>query len=116
MLLEMLKSKLHNATVLKVELNYSGSLSIDKNLMEKANIQPYEKIDVFNMNNGNRFSTYAIPAKKGMICVNGAAARLAIPGDKLIIVSYCLLNPIEAQEHKPVILILDEKNNIVSIP
>lgn len=114
MLLEMLKSKLHNATVTKVKLDYSGSLSIDKNLIKKANIKPYEKIDVFNMNNGNRFSTYAIPAEKGMICINGAAARLAMPGDKLIIVSYCMLDQIEAQKHKPIVLILGEKNKIIS--
>jgi aspartate 1-decarboxylase len=112
MMREMLKSKLHNARVVDIKLEYSGSLSIDKDLMKKANIIPYEKVDVYNINNGHRFSTYAIPAEKGMICVNGAAARLAMPGDRIIIVSYCYMNDEELKKYKPIVLILDENNNI----
>ncbi len=113
MLREMLKSKLHNAKVIDVNLEYSGSLSIDKDLMKRANILPYEKIDVYNINNGQRFSTYAIPADKGMICVNGAAARLAMPGDRILIVSYSYIPEEETKRYKPLILILGEDNEVI---
>ena len=111
MLIEMLKSKIHRAHVTQVQLYYSGSLSIDTALMHAAHIYPYEKIDVYNMNNGQRFTTYAIPADAGIICVNGAAARLANPGDEIIIASYCILNKKELQHYKPTIIILDENNH-----
>jgi aspartate 1-decarboxylase len=113
MLIEMLKSKIHRARVTDSKLYYSGSLSIDAQLLKSAHIHPYEKIDVFNINNGQRFTTYAIPADNGIICVNGAAARLANCGDELIIVSYCILEQQELESHKPIILILDEHNHIM---
>ena len=114
MLIEMLKSKIHRAHVTDVQLYYSGSLSVDDQLLEKAHIRPYEKVDVFNINNGQRFTTYIIPAGTGVICVNGAAARLANRGDELIIVSYCILEQQELDSHKPIIIILDELNQIRS--
>ncbi|OGF64521.1 MAG: aspartate 1-decarboxylase [Candidatus Fischerbacteria bacterium RBG_13_37_8] len=113
MFIEMLKSKLHNATVTDTKLEYSGSLSIDRHVMQEANIYAYEKIDVYNINNGQRFTTYAIPAEKGVVCVNGAAARLAAAGDKIIIASYCLLDPKEVEQFKPLVIILNEKNAII---
>ena len=110
MLIEMLKSKIHRARVTDVQLFYAGSLSIDKKLMRAACIFPYEKVDVYNMNNGQRFTTYAIPADEGVICVNGAAARLASRGDEIIIVSYCMVNKTELKRHKPSIIVLNKKN------
>lgn len=113
MMIELLKSKIHKARITDVKLDYSGSLSIDKKLMETAGILPYEKIDVYNITNGNRFTTYAIPDEDGVICANGAAARLVFKGDEIIIVSYCLKNEQEAKEHKPIIIILNERNEII---
>jgi len=93
MLREICKSKIHRATVTEVNLNYEGSLTIDEELMEAADILPFEKVYVFNVTNGARFETYAIPGQRGsgVICVNGAAARLAQVGDLVIIASFALL-------------------------
>ena len=112
MFVSMLKSKIHRATVKATELDYLGSITIDEALLERANILPNEKVEVFNINNGARFETYAIPGPRGSgyIGVNGAAARLACPGDKLIILAYALVGMEEARKLKPVILILDEAN------
>lgn len=112
-----LKTKLHRATVTDANLNYEGSLSIDPELMQAADILPYEKVDVVNINNGARFTTYAIPGKQnsGEICLNGAAARLGHIGDRVIIITYVNLNDDEFESHNPKAILLDENNQIKSI-
>jgi len=108
------KSKIHRATITQTELDYEGSITIDIELMEAADILAGEKLEVFNLNNGARFSTYAIEGKRnsGIICVNGAAARLAQVGDKVIIISYVLLADKEAKNLKPKVIFVDEKNRL----
>lgn len=117
MLLNMLKSKIHRATVTEANLNYVGSITIDKNLMDKANILEYEKIQVVDINNGSRLETYVIQGKRGskVICLNGAAARFAEPGDKVILMTYCQLDEDEAIDHKPIVVFLDDNNSIAQI-
>lgn len=102
-----LNSKIHGAVVKEVHLDYVGSLTIDQDIMDKVDIKPYEKIEVYNMSNGERFATYAIKGERGskMIAVNGAAARLAYPGDKIIIATYISLAEEEARRHEPKIMI-----------
>lgn len=114
---EFLKSKIHRATVTKVNLHYNGSLSIDEEIMEKAGIQVNERIYVYNIHTGNRFDTYAIKAPRGSreIGLNGAAARLGAVGDLIIIVSYCYLTEEEMTSHKARILVLGEGNQIREI-
>lgn len=114
MFLNMFKSKIHRATVTEANLNYVGSITIDKNLLKKANILPGEKVQIVNNNNGARLETYTIegPEESGIICLNGAAARLVQPGDKIIIIAYCMIDSKEAETFKPNILILDEENKI----
>lgn len=114
MLRTLYKSKIHRATVTQTELSYEGSITIDVGLMEAADILAGERLEVFNLNNGERFSTYAIKGerKSGIICVNGAAARLAQVGDKVIIISYVLLNDEEAKGLKPKVIFVDEKNRL----
>ncbi len=115
MFLTMFKSKIHRATVTEANLNYVGSITIDGTLLEKAGILPGEKVQIVNNNNGERLETYIIkgPKNSGVICLNGAAARLVQPGDKIIIIAYCMLDSNEAREFKPNILILDEQNKII---
>ncbi len=110
----MLKSKLHRVTVTQAELHYEGSCAIDDDLLEAADIKEYQAIDIYNVNNGERFSTYAIRAERGSgtISVNGAAARLAAPGDLLIIASYVSMNEIELQKYEPDLVYVDAKNRI----
>ena len=117
MLREMCKSKIHRATVTEVDLNYEGSLTIDEELMEAADIAPYEKVQVYNINNGARFETYAIPGERrsGVICVNGAAARLAQPGDLIIIVTYALYDESELEKFSPKVVFVDSRNRIVQV-
>ena len=110
MKIEILKSKLHRATVTGSDLNYEGSISIDPNLYKLAGFFPYEKVDVLNINNGARLTTYIIDGGPGEICMNGAAARLACKGDKIIIVSYAFLSPEEAADFMPNIVLLDDNN------
>ena len=114
MQLTLLKAKLHRATVTEANLNYTGSITIDKTLLEQSGILVWEKVSVVNNNNGQRFETYVIEgeAGSGTICLNGAAARLVQPGDKIIIMAYVSLSPEEAKEHKPGVFILDEDNRI----
>lgn len=109
-----LKSKLHQATVTHSNLLYEGSLTIDEELMEKADILPNEKVSVYNISNGQRFDTYAIIGKRGKkeIGLNGAAARLGEEGDRVIIVTYCNLNDNEISDFEPNILVLDENNDV----
>ena len=113
----LLKSKIHRAKITDANLNYEGSLTIDSDLLEKADILPYEKIDVVNINNGHRFTTYVIEGKAGTgeICLNGAAARLGEIGDLIIIITYINLPEEEVRKHNPKILQVDANNRINSI-
>lgn len=108
----MMKSKLHGATVTQADLRYVGSLSIDRNLMEVADLLPNEKIQVVNVDTGARFETYVLEAEagSGMIGANGGAARLCSPGDTLLVISYCVLDDEEARGWRPRVVILDERN------
>ena len=117
MLLTMLKSKIHRAVITEAKLNYVGSITIDKSLMDTANILEYEKVQIVDIDNGNRFETYAIAgeAGSGIMCVNGAAARCVQPGDKIIIMTYCQVNEDEAMKFKPTVVFVDENNNIKEI-
>ena len=117
MLLTMLKSKIHRAVITEAKLNYVGSITIDKSLMDTANILEYEKVQIVDIDNGNRFETYAIAgdAGSGIICVNGAAARCVQPGDKIIIMTYCQVNEDEAAKFKPTVVFVDENNNVKEI-
>lgn len=112
MMINLLKSKIHRATITSKNINYEGSITIDRAICEKANILEFEKVDVYNINNGKRFSTYVIFGKDGVIELNGAAARLGEIGDKIIIVSYAMFDTNEAKFHKPKIVILEESNKI----
>jgi len=111
----MLKSKIHRAVLTDTNLNYVGSITIDRNLLEAADILPFEKVQVVNNNSGARFETYVIEGEpgSGQVCLNGAAARLGEPGDILIILSYVQVEEEKAREHKPRVVFVDEKNRIV---
>jgi aspartate 1-decarboxylase len=112
--LTMLKAKIHRATVTQCDLHYEGSISIDAALLEASGILPNEQVDVLNINNGARFTTYAIeaPAGSGCIGINGAAARLAQIGDLVIVVAYAQMDESQARKHKPAVLSMDAKNRI----
>ncbi len=110
MQIEVLKSKLHRATVTNANLNYEGSISIDTELIKLAGMHNYEKVDIYNINNGARFSTYIIPGNKGEFCLNGAAARMAQPGDKIIIVTFTWIDDKEADTWVPQVVLLDDQN------
>jgi len=109
----MCKSKIHRATVTDANINYRGSITIDEKLMKAADILPFERVQVLNISSGGRLETYAIKGKKGEICLNGAAARLAQIGDIIIIISYGLYTNKEAKKIKPKIVFVDGKNNRV---
>ncbi len=111
----MLKSKIHRATVTHSELNYEGSCAIDERLLEAADILEYQQIDIYNINNGERFTTYAIRAERGsgVISVNGAAARKAQVGDLLIIASYAMMSELDLQKFEPSLVYVDAINRIV---
>lgn len=117
MLIFMFKSKIHRATVTEANLNYMGSITIDKDLMHAAGILPHEKVQVVNNNNGARLETYVIegPPGSGIICLNGAAARQAQPGDNVIIIAYTMLDEREARVFKPKVVMVDEKNKITEV-
>lgn len=111
----MLKSKIHRATVTDADLNYEGSISIDPKLCEAAHLIPFEKVEIYNCNNGQRFVTYLIHGSANQVCLNGAAARLVHKGDFVIIASYADFEQSEASAHKPQLVMVDEKNNIKKI-
>ena len=111
----MLKSKIHRARITESNLNYEGSISIDTALMEKADLVPYEIVHVYNISNGERFSTYVIPGKKGEIGLNGAAARKGMKGDLVIITAYTLMAEEEIKGHRPKLVFVDENNAIVRV-
>jgi aspartate 1-decarboxylase len=110
----MLKSKLHRVTVTQAELHYEGSCAIDEHLMDAADIKEYQQIEIYNVTNGERFSTYAIRAERNSstISVNGAAARKAAPGDLLIICTYAAFSEIELAKHEPDLVYVDAKNRV----
>ena len=113
MKIKMLYSKIHRATVTDANLNYIGSITIDEDLMDKAALLEGQKVDIVNINNGERFSTYVIKGKRGNrdICLNGAAARKVHKGDKIIIIAYASMDIEEAKEYKPKVIIVDDNNN-----
>jgi aspartate 1-decarboxylase len=113
----MMKSKLHRATVTDADLHYEGSISIDQNLLEASNIIPYEKVAIYNVTNGERFTTYAITGKagSGVICLNGAAARKVSKGDIIIIATYAMVDDFETNGWKPTCVLLDGENKIKTI-
>ncbi len=114
MVIEILKSKIHRVKVTQAELNYVGSITIDEELLEAANIIPNEKVQIVNNNNGARFETYVIKGERGsgIICLNGAAARLAQVGDVVIIISYCQLPVEEAKNYQPLLVFPDNNNRL----
>jgi aspartate 1-decarboxylase len=115
MLLEFLYSKIHRATVTDANLNYVGSITVDENILDKANLSEGQKVDILNINNGERFQTYILAGKRGNkdFCLNGAAARKAQIGDKIIICSYAQMTPEEAKTFKPTIVQIDDNNNVI---
>ena len=117
MLLEFLNSKIHRATITDSDLNYVGSITIDADILDAANIKEYQKVDILDINNGERFQTYVIKGKadSGQICLNGAAARKVQPGDKVIIVTYGQFEEKEIENLKPTIVIVDDNNKIAEI-
>ncbi|MGI6084242.1 MAG: aspartate 1-decarboxylase [Acetivibrionales bacterium] len=117
MTLNILKSKIHRATVTEADINYVGSITIDPDLLEAAGLIQYERVQVVNINNGERFETYCIGGKRGsgVICLNGAAARLVCPGDKVIIMAYCQIDSEVAHNHHPMVVFVDERNRITKI-
>lgn len=117
MLKEYLYGKIHRATVTEANLNYVGSITIDKALLDATGIRENQKVEILNINNGERFSTYVIEGKEnsGVICLNGAAARKAEIGDKVIIVAYALLNNEEEKTHKPKIAHVDNQNKLIEL-
>ena len=108
----MLKSKIHRARITRANIDYEGSITIDKKLMEEADILPYEQVQVLNINNGARFTTYAIEGESGEICLNGAAARLADKGDIIIILTYCHVEDDEISNFSPKLVYVDARNII----
>jgi len=116
MIRTMCKSKIQRATVTQAELYYEGSLTLDVDLMNAADMRSYEKVQVVNINNGKRFETYLIPGESGsgVVCLNGPAARLGVVGDEIIIISYADFEDKELEGYKPIIVSLDKKNKIVN--
>ena len=117
MRLNILKGKIHRATVKQAALDYVGSITIDVDLLEASGIIEYEKVQIVDVNNGARFETYAIAGERGsgMICLNGAAARCVQPNDKIIIMCYCDMDEEEAKAHKPKVVFVDDENKISRI-
>ena len=113
---KLLKSKIHRATVTRSDLNYEGSIAVDEALLEAADIQPFESVHVWNVNNGSRLQTYAVVAKRGSgeVCLNGAAARMAQPGDLVIIATFAWLDEEEAAAAKPKLVFVDAQNRIAA--
>lgn len=114
MQITLLKSKIHRASVTQAELDYVGSVTIDSALLREAGIMEYEKVQIVDIDNGNRFETYTIAGEEnsGVICLNGAAAKCVSVGDKVIIMAYALLTPDEARDHKPTVLFVDADNRM----
>ncbi|MCR5113392.1 MAG: aspartate 1-decarboxylase [Acholeplasmatales bacterium] len=113
----MLKSKIHRAVVTQADLNYVGSVTIDTELLEASGIYEYEKVQIVDINNGNRFETYTIAGEpgSGIICLNGAAAKCVNVGDKVIIMAYCNIDKEEVKNHKPTVVFVDDNNKIARV-
>lgn len=114
----MMKSKIHRATVTSADLHYEGSLTVDQDLMDAADLVSYEEIQVVNVNNGARLTTYVVPGPRGsgVVQLNGAAARLGLPGDKVILISYGVYPDADARRHAPRVVFVDERNRMVRPP
>jgi aspartate 1-decarboxylase len=112
----MCKSKIHRATITEANLDYEGSITVDESLLETADIVPYEMVQVFNLNNGQRFETYAIPGPRGsgVVCLNGAAARLGVVKDKVIIISAAMVDEKDVPSYSPKVVFVNDKNKKVS--
>lgn len=117
MLIEMLYSKIHRATVTDANLNYVGSITVDEELLEASKMRVGQKVEILNINNGERFSTYIILGERGQrdICLNGAAARKVHKGDKIIIVAYATYNDAELENYKPTVVLVDDNNTITEV-
>ncbi len=117
MIREYLRAKIHNATVTEADIEYVGSLTLDRDLMDAADLRPFERVDVYNVTGGERFSTYIIegPRASGKVCINGAAAHRARPGDRIIIAAYCRLQEHEFASFVPRLVFVDQKNRPVSL-
>lgn len=117
MTVEMLKGKIHRATVVQAELDYVGSITVDQDLLDAAGIFEYEKVQIVDVNNGNRFETYTIAGERGsgMICLNGAAARCVSVGDKIILMAYAGMTPEEIRGYHPTVVFVDEENQPVRV-
>lgn len=117
MTVEMLKGKIHRATVVQAELDYVGSITVDQDLLDAAGILEYEKVQIVDVNNGNRFETYTIAGERGsgMICLNGAAARCVSVGDKIILMAYAGMTPEEVKSYHPTVVFVDDNNRPVRI-
>lgn len=113
----MLKSKIHRLMVTDANIDYEGSITIDEDLMDVARLLQYEQVHIYNLSNGARFETYAIKGERGSgeVCINGAAALLTSPGDKVIIASYIILEEEEARQHQPVLVYVDEGNRVMDV-
>jgi len=113
----MLKAKIHRATVTQAELDYVGSITVDMDLLEQAGILEYEKVQIVDVNNGSRFETYTIAGERGsgVMCLNGAAARMVQTGDKIILMAYAQVTPEEASELRPTVLFVNEKNKVTKV-
>lgn len=110
----MFKSKIHRATVTHADLDYEGSITIDADLMDRADILPHEEVHVWNVTRGSRLVTYALPGERGsgVVCINGAAAHLNRPGDKVIIATFCQVPEAAARSHAPTVVLVDERNRV----
>lgn len=117
MLLTMLHSKIHRATVTQADLHYVGSLTIDRDLMDAAGLRAGQEVDVVDVDNGNRLTTYAIEGERGtgILCINGAAARLISPGDLVIVIAYAQMTPEEADEFEPQVVFVDRSNKVIEV-
>ncbi|MDR1487148.1 MAG: aspartate 1-decarboxylase [Deltaproteobacteria bacterium] len=117
MTITLLKSKLHRAVVTQTELDYVGSITLDAHLMSQAGLLEYEKVLVVDINNGSRFETYCLKGEpgSGMVCINGAAARLVSKGDVVIVMAFCEISPQQAASHRPKVLFLNDDNEIVEV-
>jgi aspartate 1-decarboxylase len=117
MMRTLLKSKLHRVTVTRTELHYEGSCAVDETLLKAAGLVEYERVDIYNVNNGERFSTYVVKAPRGSgtICVMGAAARLASVGDRLIVAAYATYDEAELAGHAPLVVRVDERNRVLEV-
>jgi aspartate 1-decarboxylase len=112
----MLKSKIHRATVTGANLHYVGSISIDTDLLDRADIRAYEQVSILNVTNGERFETYAMPGDAGEVCLNGAAARLVAVGDRVIVLTYAEFDSAELDTHEPIVVHVDTSNTAVALP